>query len=93
MANIFYMADSLQGVDRSGYLPYQHDMLDTREMVFGSHRDGLFDDASWKDWNKWYSNEFPDRPRFAWEENRNSYTHAAFMSFVDTALLVPRSGC
>lgn len=93
MAHLVYMADtspdSLQGVDRFRYLEYEHDFLDSWEMAFGYHQDGILNDVMWEGWNEWYIAEMRARPRFAWEENRHNFPDPDFSGLVDAALQTP----
>lgn len=90
MAALVFMADespdSLQGVDRFRYLEYEHDFLDSWEMAFGYHQDGIMSNELWLSWNDWYIAEMRARPRFAWEENRHNFTEEKFIALVDAAL-------
>jgi hypothetical protein len=79
-------ADELIGADRLRYLEYQHDFLDSWEIAFTYHRDGILNDESWEGWNEWYVRELRERPRFAWEENRHNFTPGPFMDHVDASL-------
>lgn len=79
-------AHDLIGADRLRYLEYQHDFLDSWEIAFAYHRDGILDDESWEGWNQWYVLQMKQRPRFAWEENRHNFTPGPFMDHVDAAL-------
>lgn len=91
MAELVVLADQapdeLTGADRLRYIEYQHDFLDSWEMAFTYHRDGILDDEEWDGWNAWYVQEMRSRPRFAWEENRHNFTPGPFTAHVDAALL------
>jgi len=78
--------DELTGADRLRYIEYQHDFLDSWEMAFVYHLDGILDDEAWEGWNDWFAREMQSRPRFAWEENQHNFTPGPFTAHVDAAL-------
>lgn len=80
--------DDLLGADRLRYLEYQHDFLDSWEIAFAYHRDGILDRESWEGWDEWFTREMRSRPAFAWEENRYNFVPGPFMDHVDSALSV-----
>jgi hypothetical protein len=79
-------ADELQGADRLRYLEYEHDFLDSWEIAFTYHTDGILDDESWSGWDSWFSQQMRNLPLFAWEENRHNFLPGPFMDHVDAVL-------
>jgi hypothetical protein len=90
MAELVVLADEapdeLTGADRLRYIEYQPDFLDSWEMAFEYHRDGILDDEDWDAWDAWYVQQMRSRPRFAWQENRHNFPDGNFTSHVDAAL-------
>jgi len=90
MAELVILADQdptgLTGADRLRYIEYQHDFLDSWELAFTYHRDGILGDEEWAGWDAWYVREMRSRPRFAWEENRHNFSAGPFTAHVEAAL-------
>ena len=82
--------ESLSAADRLRYLAYQHDFFDSWEIGWDYHADGILEDESWREWDRWFTAEARRRPRFAWQENLHHYTGADFRRHVEEVLAADR---
>lgn len=76
----------LSEADRLRYLAYQHDFFDSWEMGWFYHADGILDEATWAEWDEWFSAQAKSLPAFAWEENRRNFPGGEFRDHVDRML-------
>lgn len=78
--------DELSEADRLRFLSYQHDFFDAWEIGWSYREDGVLDEATWSDWDDWFTSEARRRPAFAWTDNRHHFTGEAFRRHVDQVL-------
>lgn len=78
--------ETLSPPDRRRFLAYQHDFFDSWEIAWYYREDGILDEATWSDWDEWFTTEARRRPAFAWTENRRHFTGESFRRHVDSVL-------
>lgn len=90
MAEIMVAADrdpaTLSEADRIRFLAFQHDFFDSWEIGWDYHEDGILEDETWSEWDRWFSAEARRRPAFGWSENRQHFTGPDFRAHVDEVL-------
>lgn len=81
-------AGALSEADRMRFLALQHDFFDSWEIGWDYHKDGILDDETWNEWDRWFSSEARRRPSFSWSDIRQHFTGPDFRDHVD-GILVP----
>ncbi len=82
--------DELSEADRLRFLTYQHDFFDSWEIGWYYHADGILDEAAWREWEAWFTEEARRRPLWGWTENRRHFTGESFREHVDAVLALGR---
>lgn len=80
--------DQLSEADSLRLLTFQHDFFDSWEMGWYYQRDGILEEATWREWDEWFAAEARGRPSFGWTENRRHFPGLEFRRHVDSALAV-----
>ncbi len=78
--------EALSESDRLRYLAYQHIFFDSWEIAWIYYQDGILDEPTWREWDRWFSAEAKRRPLFGWAENRHNFTGEEFLRHVDASV-------
>jgi len=79
--------EDLSEADRRRLLAFQQNFFETWELGWYYHDDGILDESSWTEWDRWFRAEARRRPVSAWDEIRVRFASESFRSHVDSALV------
>ena len=77
---------AMSEVDRRRYLAYQHNFFDSWEIAWIYYQDGILDESTWEEWDRWFTEEANRRPVFGWTGNRHHFTGQAFRQHVEARI-------
>jgi hypothetical protein len=80
--------EDLSEADRRRLLAFQQNFFETWELGWYYHDDGILDESSWTEWDRWFASEAQRRPVSAWTEVRDRFASEFFRNHVDSALTI-----
>ena len=78
--------EELSEADRQRFLAFQQIFFETWELGWYYHGDGILEESSWADWDRWFTAEARRTSVSAWNEVRDRFAGGSFQNHVDLAL-------
>ena len=80
--------EDLSEPDRRRLLAFQQNFFETWELGWYYHDDGILDESSWTEWDRWFTAEARRRPVSAWNDVQDRFASESFRGHVTSALRV-----
>lgn len=81
-------AEDMSEPDRRRLLAVQQKFFETWELGWYYHDDGILDESSWTEWDRWFTAEARRRPVSAWDDLEERFASESFRNHLSTALRV-----
>lgn len=78
--------EAVSEADRRRLLAFQQDFFETWELSWAYHNDGILNESSWTEWDRWFIAEAKRQPCSAWTGVSDRFASESFRAHVDAAL-------